>query len=333
MKIILRLIMLISVLAVGAMTHAQDRMPPIPVDKMTPDQRKAVEEFRAARQAELSGPFIPLLRSPEVMTRTRAMGDYLRYKSVLPSRLSEFVILMTSRHWTQQYEWNAHYPIALSAGLEPDVAKAIAEGRRPERMKEDEEILYDFCMSLQNNQNVDDAIYTRALSKFGEQGVVDTVGIVGYYTLLAMVLNTADTPLPANSRPALAILPLSDGSKDEQEVRAAETLFNEARGRADVAALDRLLADDWTITHGDGSTDTKAKYLSDLRSGARKFDFVKQDEFSVRLYGDTAVASGFTNSSVQYYGQLQGGPLRFTRVYVKRNGRWLMIVSHATRRQ
>src|SRR5262245_6541446 len=130
MKIILPAMILTSVLGIGAMGNAQDRMPPIPVDKMTPDQKKAVEEFRAVRQAELSGPFIPLLRSPEVMTRTRVMGDYLRCKSILPSRLSEFLILMTSRHWTQQYEWNAHCPIGLRAGLWPGVARTMAAGRR-----------------------------------------------------------------------------------------------------------------------------------------------------------------------------------------------------------
>src|SRR5689334_12962243 len=96
----------------GRPAEAQDRMPPIPADKLTDAQKKAIEEFRAARSAEISGPFIPMLRSPEVMTRARAMGDYLRYRSVLPPRLSEFVILMTSRQWTQNYEWNAHEAIA-----------------------------------------------------------------------------------------------------------------------------------------------------------------------------------------------------------------------------
>jgi 4-carboxymuconolactone decarboxylase len=188
-------------------TNAQDRMPPIPSEKMTAEQRKAVAEFAAARGSQPGGPFVPLLRSPEVMTRARAMGDYLRYNSVLPPRLSEFVILITARHWTQQYEWNAHFPIAIEAGLNPAIAKAIAEGRRPERMAEDEEILYDFCAELQRNQSVSDVLYARAVAKFGEQGVIDTVGIVGYYTLLAMVMNTARTPLPANATPALVPFP------------------------------------------------------------------------------------------------------------------------------
>jgi 4-carboxymuconolactone decarboxylase len=326
-KITFRIIMLIAAASIVVNASAQDRMPPIPADKMTSEQRRAVDEFRAARSAEPSGPFIPLLRSPEAMIRTRAMGDYLRYKSALPSRLSEFVILLTSRQWTQQYEWNAHYTIALNAGVKREVAAAIAEGRRPAGMTEEEEILYDFCTELQKNQSVSDATYARALAKFGETGVIDTVGIVGYYTLLAMVLNTARTPPGSNNAPVLA--PLTD-NRSEAAVRQVEELFNVARSRADVATLGRILADDWTITHSDGSTDTKTKYLSDLSSGARKFDYVKQDEFSVRLNGDTAVAAGFTDSRVQYNGQPQGGRLRFTRVYVRRNGQWVMIASHAT---
>jgi 4-carboxymuconolactone decarboxylase len=175
---------------------------------MTEAQRKAVEEFVAVRGGSgIAGPFVPLLRSPEVMSRLRAMGDYLRFKSVLPPRLSEFVILMTARAWTQQYEWNAHYAIAMKAGLNPDVAKAVAEGRRPARMAEDEEILYDFCLELQQNQSVSDGTYARARSKFGEQGIIDTVGIAGYYTALAMVLNTARTPLPPDTTPALPPFP------------------------------------------------------------------------------------------------------------------------------
>jgi 4-carboxymuconolactone decarboxylase len=182
---------------------AQDRMPPIPADTLTDAQKKAIEEFKAARSAEISGPFIPLLRSPEVMTRARAMGDYLRYRSVLPPRLSEFVILMTARQWSQNYEWNAHEAIARQQGLSPDIITAIAEGRRPERMAEDEDILYTLFDELARNRSVSDATYERAVARFGEPGVIDTLGIVGYYTMLAMVLNTARTP----AKPALAPLP------------------------------------------------------------------------------------------------------------------------------
>jgi len=197
---------LVLILAAGMNTTAQNRMPPIPADKMTNDQKKALEDFLAARGTP-TGPWVALLRSPDVMTRARALSDYLRFKSVLPPRLSEFVILMTARHWTQQYEWNAHYQLAMTGGLKPDVAKAIAEGRRPEHMAEDEEILYNFCMELHRNQIVSDVTYARAVSKFGEQGVIDTVSLTGYYVMISMILNTARTPLPEGVAPALAPFP------------------------------------------------------------------------------------------------------------------------------
>jgi 4-carboxymuconolactone decarboxylase len=183
--------------------HAQDRLPPIPESKLTDAQREAIAQFRAARGAELSGPFIPFLRSPEVMSRARAMGDYLRYKTALPPRYSELVILMTARSWSQQYEWSVHYPIAIKAGVTPEIAKAIAEGRRPERMNAEEAALYEFCDELGRTQGVSDAAYARMVSLFGENGLVDTVGIVGYYTMLAMMLNTARTPAQDNGAPAL----------------------------------------------------------------------------------------------------------------------------------
>jgi 4-carboxymuconolactone decarboxylase len=189
------------------MANAQDRLPPIPPDKMTAEQKKAVEEFVAARNAPISGPFIPMLRSPEVMTRARAMGDFLRYKSSLPPRLSEFVILMTARQWTQQYEWNTHYDIAIKAGVKAEVAKAIAEGRRPEGLTEDEQILYDFCSELQHNRSITDATYARMLGKFGETGIIDTAGIVGYYSFLAIMLNTARTSPDPSSAPILTPFP------------------------------------------------------------------------------------------------------------------------------
>ena len=113
-----------------------------------------------------------------------------------------------------------------------------------------------------------------------------------------------------------------------------EQQWNDARVRADIATLDRMLVDDWTVTHANGTTDTKARYLADLRSGARKFTGgVTESDVTIRFYGDTAVAAGSSQSSVTLNGQRQGGSLHFTRVYVKRNGAWKMIVSHATERQ
>jgi 4-carboxymuconolactone decarboxylase len=186
---------------------AQDRMPPIPADKLTDAQRKAIAEFKTARSADVSGPFVPLLRSPEVMTRARAMGDYLRFRSALPPRLSEFVILITARRWTQQYEWNAHQPLALQGGVKAEVVKAIAEGRRPEHMAADEEAIYTLIDEVDRNRSVSDATYASAIAAVGEQGVVDTLGLVGYYTTLALVMNTARTPLPPGATAGLAPFP------------------------------------------------------------------------------------------------------------------------------
>jgi 4-carboxymuconolactone decarboxylase len=185
---------------------AQDRMPPLPTEQLTDEQAQALAEFVAAR-GQPTGPWIVLLRSPELMKRTRGLSDYLRFESVLPGYLREFVILMAARQWGQSYEWNAHYPLALDEGFSAEMAQAIAEGRRPEGMVEEEEILYDFCMELQRNHGVSDATYARAVERFGEQGVVETVSLVGYYTMISMILNTARTPLPTGAKPALATFP------------------------------------------------------------------------------------------------------------------------------
>ena len=185
---------------------AQNRMLPIPADKMTAAQKKAAAEFEAAR-GTLSGPWAVILRSPEMINRARSLSDYLRFNSSLPPRLSEFVILITAREWTQQYEWNAHHPLAVKGGLNPEIAKAVADGRRPEKMADDEAALYDFCIELNRNRSVSDATYARALAKFGEQGLVDAIGLSGWYTLVAMVLNTAQVPVPAGVTPPLAPFP------------------------------------------------------------------------------------------------------------------------------
>ncbi|MCU1381612.1 MAG: carboxymuconolactone decarboxylase family protein [Acidobacteria bacterium] len=197
----------LTIVGLAAAGRAQDRMPPIPAGALSDAQKNAIAEFKAARSVDISGPFVPLLRSPEVMSRARAMGDYLRYKSSLPPRLSEFVILLTARRWTQQYEWNAHQPLALQGGLRRDIAAAIADGRRPEAMAEDEEAIYTLWDEVQRNQSVSDPTYARAVTKIGEQGVIDVLGITGYYTMLAMVMNTARTPLPDGIAPPLAPLP------------------------------------------------------------------------------------------------------------------------------
>jgi 4-carboxymuconolactone decarboxylase len=206
MRLFMLLIALAAIVGASGSADAQDRMPPIPADQLTDAQKKAIDEFKAARSVDVSGPFVPLLRSPEVMTRARAMGDYLRFRSSLPPRLSELVILLTARRWTQQYEWNAHAPLAVKGGLKESIVKAVAEGRKPEGMAEDEEIVHALFDEIQKNQSISDTTYARAVGKIGEQGIIDVMGITGYYSLLAMVMNTARTPLPAGARPQLAPL-------------------------------------------------------------------------------------------------------------------------------
>jgi len=195
-----------ALLATGFAARAQDRLPPLPKEQLTDEQTQALAEFVAAR-GQPTGPWNVLLRSPELMKRTRGLSDYLRFESVLPGYLRELAILMTARQWGQNYEWNAHYPLAIDEGFSADMAQAIAEGRRPDGMLEDEVILYDLVVELQRNHGVSDATYARAVERFGEQGVVETVSLVGYYTMISMILNTARTPLPADAKPALAPFP------------------------------------------------------------------------------------------------------------------------------
>jgi len=184
-----------------------DRMPPIPMDQMTEAQKKAAEEVIAGPRKALVGPFNPLLRSPEFMSRLQRVGEYLRFNTKLGSNISEFIILLTARQWTQQFEWDSHQDLALKAGIKPETIKAIGEGRRPGTMTPDEEMVYEFCTELRLHQSVCDASYAQIASRFGEQGVIDIVGLCGYYTLLGMVMNVARTPLPAGKAPGLAMFP------------------------------------------------------------------------------------------------------------------------------
>jgi 4-carboxymuconolactone decarboxylase len=196
------------VLVAAPVVFAQDRMPPIPDDQMTEAQREAVAEFKAARDTtRFGGPFVPLLRSPEMLSRARNVGDYVRFNSALPPRLSEFVILIIAREWTQQTEWSAHAGIAERAGLHADIIGAVAEGRRPDGMADDEAAVYDFCIELLRTHGVSDPTYARLVSVVEEKGVVDTIGIMGYYSLLAMVMNTARTPLANGAPPPLQAFP------------------------------------------------------------------------------------------------------------------------------
>jgi 4-carboxymuconolactone decarboxylase len=193
-------IALSATLAYAACAAGGDRLPTIPPEKYTDEQRKAAEDFKAARKVPLFGPFEPMLHSPQLMNQARAMGDYLRFNSAIGNILSELAILIAAREWAQDYEWTVHAPIALKVGIKPDVIDAIADGRRPDAMSDDEQIVYDFLTELNRNRGVSDATFERADRRFGKKGVVDLTGINGYYALLAMQLNVARYPIPKDGK-------------------------------------------------------------------------------------------------------------------------------------
>ena len=183
----------------------RDRLPPLAADALTDAQRRVAAELAAGPRGGVIGPFVPLLRSPELLQHAQRMGEYLRYRSAIGTRLSELVILLIARFWSQQVEWSIHVPIAVAAGIAADTIAAIASGRRPTALSDDEAIVYDFCFELNVDQDVCDVTFDRALARFGEHGVVDLMGLNGYYTFLAMLMNGAHTAPAAT--PAIPLPP------------------------------------------------------------------------------------------------------------------------------
>jgi 4-carboxymuconolactone decarboxylase len=184
---------LVSCFAVPALAQSP-RLPAIPPASHDDAQKKAAAEFEAAMKRPPYGPFEKLMYSPELMAPVREMGNYLRRKSAIGVPLTELVVLVTAREASQDYVWSSHAPSALGAGIAKAIVDAIADGRRPQGMTADEEICYDFSIELLRNKRVSDATYERAKSRFGDKGVLDLASISGYYTFIAMVLNTGRVP-------------------------------------------------------------------------------------------------------------------------------------------
>jgi 4-carboxymuconolactone decarboxylase len=180
-----------------------DRLPPIAFEQLSAAQQVAAQAVIDGPRGALYGPFVPLIRSPELMAAAQRMGEYLRYRSAIGTRLTELAILVTARQWSQQVEWAIHAPIARDYGIADEVIAAIAARERPAGLLEDEALVYDFCIQLHQRQRVDDATYAAALAAFGEHGVVDLMGINGYYTFLAMVMNAGQTAVPVSVAPPL----------------------------------------------------------------------------------------------------------------------------------
>ena len=189
----------------GPVASAAERFPMLTPQQMTPAQRQVAEAIIAGPRKGMGGPFNAWLRSPELADKLQKVGEHLRYHSSVPPRLNEFAILLTARAWDAGYEWYAHYPLALKAGLKADVAADVAEGRRPAGMAADETAVYDFVTELRRDHRVSDPTYAAARAILGDQGLIDLIALNGYYDLVSMTLNTAQVAVPADGA-----LPLPD---------------------------------------------------------------------------------------------------------------------------
>src|SRR5947209_670097 len=180
-----------TILMGNNIAQAAARVPFIPPDQMNAEQKKLIKANvggprshnyggDAVNRVRRGGPFNAWMRGPELGMRLQAVGEQVRFKPSIPQRLNELAILITAREWTSQYEWHAHHALAMKAGLDPKIAEDIAAGKRPANMKDDEAAVYDFCIELHRSKKVSDANFQRVKALFGEQGVIDLVGVSGY---------------------------------------------------------------------------------------------------------------------------------------------------------
>src|SRR5215831_5904759 len=188
----------------GGTGMSEPRFTTLTPETMNADQKRVADAIQSGpRGAGVRGPFNALLRSPELCDLVQRVGAYVRFGTSIPQRLNEMAIIMAGRKWTAQYEFYAHRQLALDAGLSPAIADAIAANQRPMSMAKDEETVYDFVSELLATGRVSDSTFQRVNDAFGERGVVDLVGAVGYYSLVSMTLNVAQVPLPAGVTPPL----------------------------------------------------------------------------------------------------------------------------------
>lgn len=171
----------------------KDRLPPLNESTWTLEQRKEAEKIISGPRGELIAPFQVLLRNPQLMNCTQQLGEYLRYSSTIGHRLTELTILITARYWHQTVEWQIHAPIAIEKGISLKDVEAINFNQQPNSLKYDEQVVYNFCMELQKTKKISDQCWSDAITLFGEKGVIDLIGIQGYYSFLAMVMNASQT--------------------------------------------------------------------------------------------------------------------------------------------
>ena len=171
-------------------------------EQMTPPQkalRDAISSGPRGIRKKLNGPFAIWLQAPEFGDLAQRLGAHVRYNTALSPRQSEFAILCTGQKWKAQYEWFAHEPMALKAGVKPQTVKDIKAGRLPKGAPKDERAIYDFIQELYKTRRVSDKNYKRVHSFLGDRGMVELIGIMGYYTLISMTLNVFRADLPDNA--------------------------------------------------------------------------------------------------------------------------------------
>jgi 4-carboxymuconolactone decarboxylase len=191
---------------------AQERYAPLNPDQLTAEQKAYVEHLqqppRNNTTALKNPPFRVYMRSPALASKLEEVSDYVRWGTGLAPRLTELAIMITARQWSNQWIWRGHYRAAVRGGLDPSVGADIAAGRRPQKMKQDETILYDYAMEMYREKAVSDATFAAAVREFGEKGLIDLVATMGYYDTVAMTLITAKAVAPKEDDiPQLAALP------------------------------------------------------------------------------------------------------------------------------
>lgn len=180
------------------------RFKPIALDQMTPEQRRIAERRISGPKRKLGAPLNVLIRSAGVADPVERLGEYLRNQKTLPERLKQLVIVLVARHWTAQYPWSAHYPLAFEAGISAAVLGQIAAGKRPAGLQPDEAAVYDFCQALLEGNSVGDATFDSVRDQFGECGIADLIGLMGYYVMISMAL-VADRYPPLEGKAPLLV--------------------------------------------------------------------------------------------------------------------------------
>jgi 4-carboxymuconolactone decarboxylase len=205
------LILICSTITGVALAQTQSKPPRFPqltMEQLTPQQELVARDILKISSAGIGGPYNALLRSPEMASRAMLLFQYLRLDTSVPKRLNEFAILLQARLATAQYEWWAHYPIAMKAGLSEAIAADLQQGKRPSNMADDEEAVYQFCLEMSLNHKVSDATFYRLKNKLGEQQTVDLIVLSGTYVMVSMLLNTAEAGVPNNG--PLPLKPMTD---------------------------------------------------------------------------------------------------------------------------